>query len=391
MNRIYLDKLFEFTYGTYKNYYGQFNKVINLNDEITKIKQNLSLNEKGFFMKYSFVDLSNLIPSIECDECVLINPISFNIEDNQEWYNFLNCLLLILNEEYIKESNITKKKFLQTADKMYKKHLIINKNLTKENYEKISELTGLNIVILNNEENKFNIFEYSKTQVNKWLVCYKFGNDYFPIWNFEKKYFTSESEFIKYLKNFIINNKTKIISDEKPDEKPDEKLDEKLKVEFVEDTIVVKGQKNKDGYEELVTNEDYALYISEAVDNKNVKKQKIKKLSDTPGEKKKSKTNKNIFVTLEQEEIKESKEQKKENYNDEEIDNSVFKKTEVIDKAKIKEILSNIKSSTKLEQIQAFALELNISIVSGATKDGKPKNKTKNELIDEIKKLDNNM
>ena len=82
--------------------------------------------------------------------------------------------------------------------------------------------------------------------------------------------------------------------------------------------------------------------------------------------------------------FKKSKEPKKENHNYEEIDNSVFKKTEVIDKAKIKEILSNIKSSTKLEQIQAFALELNISIVSGATKDGKPKNKTKNELYESI-------
>ena len=217
MNRIFLDKLFEFTYNTYKNYYGQYNKIINLNDEITKIKQNLSLNEKGFFMKYSFVDLTNLIPSIEYDECVLINPISFNIEENQEWYNFLNCLLLILNEEYIKESNITKKKFLQTADKMYKKHLIINKNLTKENYEKISELTGLNIIILNNEENKLKIYEYSKTEVNKWLVCYKFGNDYFPIWNFEKKYFTSETDFIKYLKSSF-NSRSPCIWDYVPGE-----------------------------------------------------------------------------------------------------------------------------------------------------------------------------
>lgn len=400
MNRMYLDKLFDFTYSTYKNYYGKFNKTINLSDEITKVKQNLSLNEKGFFMKYIFVDLINLIPSLEYDECILVNPISFNIEENQEWYNFMNCLLLILNDDYIKESNIAKKKFLQAADKMYRKHLIIGKSLNQQNFEKISELSGLNIIILNNNDNIVSITEYNKTQIDKWLVCYKYGNDYFPVWNFDKKYFTSSSYFIKYLHEYKQKNKEKQNVKDKKDIVEDivEKIitqekDENTKVDFTEDTILVKSkEKINDAYEELVTNEDYALYISEAVDNKNVKKQKIKKLSDTnnTGDKKKSKTNKNIFVTLELDEAKKDITAKNPNIK-EDLDESIFKKTEVIDKNKIKEILSKIKASTKLEQIQEYALELNISIVSGSTKDGKPKNKTKTELIDEIKNLEKNI
>jgi hypothetical protein len=472
MNKIYLDKLLEFTHTTYSNYYAQYNKHFELNDEITKIKQNTSLNEKGAFIKYSFVDLSSLISSIEHDEVVLIYPICFNIEENQEWFNLLNSLLLILNEDYIKESNIAKKKMLQMADKMYKKHLTIDKNLNETNYAKISELTNLNLIILSNENNILRVGRYEKSNINKWVVCYKFSNYYFPVWNFEKKYFDSGSTFIKYLLTLSSKNNSNLtmtddtstndtstngtstygnVLDEinatsdlitktvnhntpSPISTPNKTTDEK---------ILIKGKiKNNEGYEEFITNEDYALYISEAVDTKNtqnIQKQKLKKNAEplvcVTGEKKKNKSNKNIFVTLEQPEIKAeniiddeteknnnidsnrnkvkiiANNKKSNSYMDDTVDHvdpidpidlvdpidpidlvdpvdeSVFKKTEIIDKNKISQIISNIKSTTKLEQIQSFALELGLSIVSGSTKDGKPKNKTKNEIVDEIKKL----
>lgn len=370
MNRIYLDKLFEFTYGTYANNYGQFTKHIEISDEINKIKQNTSLNEKGVFIKYSYVDLASLVSSIEYNESVLIYPICFNIEENQEWYNFLNCLLLILNEDYLKESNIAKKKILQIADKMYRKHLKIGKNLNSENYKKISELTGLNIIIINNknnilDNNILDIVEYSKSSIDKWIVCYKFDNDYFPVWNFENKYYNSSSHFIKYLQDFIKNKK-----------------DNKVDVVIVETKEIL--QKPNGGYEEFITNEDYALYLSEAVDTK---KQKIKKKTEVigTGEKKKCKTNKDIFVALEKDNhIKNNLL----NENPVNVSESVFKQTEIVDVKKVKTILSNIKTTTKLEQIQAYALELGLLISSGSTKDGKPKNKTKNELIDDIKNLE---
>jgi len=415
MNKIYLDKLLEFAHSTYSNYYVQHNKQFDLNDEITKIKQNTSLNEKGAFIKYSFVDLSNLISSIEHDELVLIYPICFNIEENQEWFNLLNSLLLILNEDYIKESNITKKKMLQMADKMYKKHLTIGKNLNEQNYKKISELTSLNLIILNNNDNHLNILEYSKDSINKWVVCYKFLNYYFPVWNFEKKYFDSDSTFIKYLqdiRNKHTSNSTKASEFVKTDDlenKSDESDNTHTQMQD-EEKLIKDKTKNNDGYEEFVTNENYALYISEAVDTKNTQKQKVKKNTEATinviGEKKKGKSNKNIFVTLEQTDVTvENKNNNEPVKIDEKIEkvivnekpvveingfleSSVFKKTEIVDKTKISQIMSNIKSTTKLEQIQTFALELGLSIVAGSTKDGKPKNKTKNEIIDEIKKLD---
>jgi hypothetical protein len=376
MNRIYLDKLFEFAYGTYSINYGQYTKHIELTNEINKIKQNTSLNEKGTFIKYSYLDLSSLVSSIEYNECVLIYPLCFNIEENQEWNNFLNCLLLILNDDYLKETNIAKKKILQIADKMYRKHLKIDKTLNSHNFEKISELTDLNIVIISNENNILDIVEYNnktktntKTLSDKWIVCYKYENDYFPVWNFEKKYYTSSSNFIKYLQDFII--KKKYISATKP---------QIVKKVSDKDTLL----QSNGAYEELVTNEDYALYLSEAVDTK---KQKIKKKIETNsfGEKKKNKTNKDIFVALEQDDNIKSNTHKNKPVD---ISESVFKKTEVIDISKVKHILSCIKTTTKLEQIQAYALEVGLLISSGSTKDGKPKNKTKNELIDDIKNLE---
>lgn len=424
MNKIYLDKLLEFTHSTYSNYYVQHNKQFELNDEIVKIKQNTSLNEKGAFLKYSFVDLSSLIPSIGHDEPVLVYPICFNIEENQEWFNLLNSLLLILNEDYIKESNIAKKKMLQMADKLYKKHLTIGKILNEQNYVKISELTNLNLIILNNENNHLVVSEYTKPNFNKWVVCYKFYNYYFPVWNFEKKYFNFDSSFIKYLQSISLKSNSHINNDSEKSFET-ENLNNKHDVlhetekncnvnsltlnKINNDKILIETNlKNNDGYEEFVTNENYALYISEAVDTKNTHKQKIRKPTEANinviGEKKKNKSNKNIFVTQEQkdiateilinEEVKNNNLEKKliENKKttvclDDYADSSVFKKTEIIDKNKISQIISNIKSTTKLEQIQAFALELGISIISGSTKDGKPKNKTKNEIIEEIKKL----
>ena len=415
MNKIYLDKLLEFTHSTYFNYYTKYNKHLELNDEIIKIKQNTSLNEKGTFIKYSFVDLSSLILSIEHDESVLIYPICFNIEENQEWFNLLNALLLILNEDYIKESNIAKKKMLEMADKMYKTHLIIGKNLNEKNYIKICELTNLNLIILNNENNQFRINEFAKPNINKWMVCYKFSNYYFPVWNFEKKYFDTHCTFIKYLQT--ISKKYNMTPTNNENSSKVDNFDVKINNDADKNNnnkkIITDKIKNNDGYEELVTNENYALYISEAIDIKNTPKQKVKKTSDTNiniiGEKKKTKSNKNIFVTLEQKDfenenlideqlsnnngiennpIKMTRELIKINIQaDDLLEESIFKKTEIIDKNKISKIISNIKSTTKLEHLQAYALDLGLNIISGSTKEGKPKNKTKNEIIDEIKKL----
>jgi hypothetical protein len=383
MSRIYLDKLLEFTHSTYTNYYNKYIKTVDIEDEIIKIKQNISLNEKGTFFKYYFIDLSSVISTINYDEQLLIFPICFNVEENQEWFNLLNCLLLVLNEDYLKETNISKKNMLQIADKMYKKHVVIDKQINNENYKKIAEHTKINLIILNNQENTLNVNVYS-TNNTKWIVCYKHLNYYFPVFNFEKKYYNSDSSFINYLisisKSKTDNELENILNENKKIEKSEE-LEETEKLEETEikkpKEITKENIKNKNGgYEELIIDEDCALYISEAVDVKNTKKKKEKK----------KKNNKSIFITQETKLNEENKLNEEKQIT--KISETVFKKTEILDKKKVSEILSNIKTTTKLDKIQSYAIELGLTIVGGSTKEGKPKNKTKSELIEEIKKLE---
>ena len=133
---------------------------------------------------------------------------------------------------------------------------------------------------------------------------------------------------------------------------------------------------NNDAYTELQADENYALYISEAVDDNN--KINKKKLS-IDGKKKKN--DKNIFVINKDDD----KKKKKNTKTNDDKESSIFNKTEKITQKEIDEIYNNIKLSMGLETIQTHALKLGIAIFEGSTKSGKPKNKTKSELIEQIK------
>ncbi len=134
MNKIYLDKLCEFTHTTWKNY-GQFNlrdKDFNVEQQISIIKQNFSLNEKGVSNKYNYIELSNIIPQIESDQLILLLPIVWNINKNHEWYYLLNSLLIVLNDDYMFNSSLLKKKTIETLIRhLEKKSLLMMKLLRK--------------------------------------------------------------------------------------------------------------------------------------------------------------------------------------------------------------------------------------------------------------------
>ena len=363
MNRIYLDKLCEFSINTYKNY-SQFNKIINLNEELDLIKQNNSLNEKGVFFKYNFIDLSCVISNIIYDEIILLNPLCFNLHGNIEWYNFLNSILSVLNNNYIHENNIVKKMILETADKTYQKKIVIQNIINNEILEKVCKLTNISLIILtNNSSNNLIINDNENT---KFIVLFKHNKEYYPVINWNKKYYSSNDNFILYLKKYI--------SDINKNNNEYNNLKNKSKLIKIISNEKVINENNKeidknDYYEELPSNENYALYVSEAIDtnltNKNINN------SDT---KKKSKKSKDIFVIT----------TNTKNKNTELEDESVFIKTETISKKEIDEINKNLKISLTLAELQNYAIKLGINIISGSTKTGKPKNKTKNELFEEI-------
>ena len=359
MNRIYLDKLCEFTQSTYGNY-DLINKNYNLENIINKTKQNISLNEKSSYLKHEFVELKNLVNDFKYDSMVLINPISWNLEENNStsWYNFLNGLLSILNDNFINESNLQKKKILETADKMFRTKINFKNELNEKIIENICMLTNVNIVIIN----KFvKIYGLKNKKANKFVLIYNCGinlDEYYAIINWTKKYFEPDSEYVEYLKSLakITNNELSNIKLEKIHNDNNDNDDKVNEIEYD-----LNSSNCKDSYKELDADENYALCMSEAIEQTTIDKKIIKK-------------NKKIFIQIE-----------KENDNIQNKQSSVFKKTELIDNNCIDEIIKLVKQSMSLEQMQLYALKLGISIFEGSTKSGKPKNKTKSELYVEIK------
>ena len=132
-------------------------------------------------------------------------------------------------------------------------------------------------------------------------------------------------------------------------------------------------QNKEESYQELVAEENYALYISEAVENNcNIK------TNNSSEFKKKNKKDKNIFVSTI---IKDESKTIVKN------ESSIFFKTDKVSKKDIEDISGNLKATLNLEQIQTYAIKLGINIYEGSTKTGKPKNKTKVILIEQIKQL----
>ncbi len=135
------------------------------------------------------------------------------------------------------------------------------------------------------------------------------------------------------------------------------------------------------------------MYISEAVENTNG----VSKNLNTKDIKKRSKKDKSVFVATQNKNDDSMEKQDKPN---KELDNeintvqessvflsSVFFQTEKINKKDIDEISNSLKLTMNLEQIQTRAIKLGISIYEGSTKSGKPKNKTKSELFEQIKEF----
>jgi hypothetical protein len=485
MNKIYLDKLCDFAFTTYKNYEA-VNKNFSIDDFINNIKQNQSLNERGIFLKHNFVELKTIVPEIEYEQMVLINPICFNLSGNIEWYNFLNAILTVLNDNYLHEANLIKKTILETADKTFRKKITISNEIDDKIINNVCILTNITLIILNEEnttQNNLNdkqiknkrrirIFK-NDNKINKVVVMVNREKEYYSVLNWNKKYYQIDSEFIKYIvdKNKIfqlnetksndsddddfirvVNKKKKkgIISDddccvkkeikknkttklnnnnmfdfndndnENDDENGNEKENEKENENKNENPIdktdkntisnetntdmydgknnILTKEPNKGTYKELVADENYAIYISEVVDN-NVKNKKENILSDKK-KKKNDKNDKNIFVINKSDQsvsgdlkntINENNENNENNGNGENNENneetSIFNKTEHISKKDVEKISGEIKLSMGLETIQTYALKLGISIFEGSTKTGKPKNKTKSELIEQIKEF----
>ena len=417
---IYLDNLVSFSTTTYSNLYQNYinQAKLDINNELSKLKNNNSINEKGVFIQYNYVELATLM-DLKYNELVLLYPLSFNIENiNIEWYNFLNALLLVLNPDYFNQANNIKKKYLDSLNEQLEKKVDLKNSKIFNNdkiFENIINAVNINLIILNNTNNT-KIKIYNNNLSNKYIVIYKIDNDYLPVCNFNTKYYLESSSFVKYLQEeyekIIELNKDELNKDElnKDELNKDELNKDELNKNELNKKELNKKELNKkelnkkelnknkeelnknkeelninDYYDEFQTVEDYTLHVSEAIDKNNKKNKELN--SDN---KKKKKNDKNIFITNKVEKKKEGVEDSVLNKAEDSVlnkaEDSVFNKTEIITKDEIIKTYESFKTTTKLEDIQILCLKIDIPIFAGSTKDGKPKNKTKTELLEEIKK-----
>jgi hypothetical protein len=337
MNKVSLDKLNEYCLITFKNTYNNNIKMVNLEDEINKMRQNISLNEKNLLLRCNFIEFKSVYVNSNYNEKILINPISFNIEieEMREFYNFVNGLLLVLNNDYMESNIINKKKILETAINIYRENL---NNFTDFNniiINKIAEKSNINIIIVNIKDNNIQTKLYANTtnKTDKYIVLLNYDNDYLPFINFDRNYYLFSFNFIQYLLSFKI----------------DFKIPE---------------------YNEVNTVEDHALYLTEKDEN-------IKTTTIQSNHKIKNK--KDIF-------IKKDNLQLTPDNNNKEIKPEINVNSDIKEKQRLQnEVKKNIIKT--LEELQEISNKLGVNIEDGKYKNGNIKYKTKNILIKEILEL----
>ena len=131
--------------------------------------------------------------------------------------------------------------------------------------------------------------------------------------------------------------------------------------QLINSSDTIKHEKNSYVETENKTIDKNNIFISDAITN-------LPKIT-TSNVIKNKKTNRDVFMT--------NLETKNEN-------SDIFEKTDIMTENELNNIKKSIKSTSTLTDLQQIAIKLNISIVKGSTKQGIPKNKTKNELLEEI-------
>jgi hypothetical protein len=364
---------------------------VNLFDELKKIKSSLLLNEKGVSNKYTFIDLQTVLSNLHTlslneksednkdskfinmnsNELVLLYPYVLDIPKNEDKiYSLVNSLLLILHNTYAEQIMTSKKEIILTTLEIYKKKININDDFKKIIYE-IANISNINIITIDSLKL---CTLYKCENSTKYIVLINISDNYFPVYNFSIGYYTTDSLFL----NYILSLSSTFYNDNVSIKK--KVSDVKKKNKHVDNDCKNVGKK-EDGqyYDEVITNEDYSLYVSDIVP----KKTKAGKTMETldayesgegnkvnkggeSGSDKKKKNSKNIFI--------------KDNDDTEEV----FIKTEAVNYIELKKMLNK---ANKLEEIQAIAIKVGVPIVSGSTKEGKPKNRVKNDIVNDINKL----
>lgn len=247
-------------------------------------------------------------------------------------------------------------------------------------YDQVASVLKICIFII--ENNSFDIYGFSNNDEDKnkkFVIIYKHDEFYFPVINWETKYYDHNSSFVTELLNKYNIMKKKIIKFYKEDK---EELHDIVENNNISDDDL-DDLDDKNEYKEFISNHKSAVFMSEALST-NIKNKKDKKSSEKikkSSEKIKKSSEKNVFI----EKIKKSSE--KDVFIEKIDDDSIHNTSVIVTKIDKNKIIKDTKISLKLETLQENALKLGLMIVHKDSKTGKLKNKTKSDLYDEIKNI----
>jgi hypothetical protein len=360
MNRLYLNKLTEICYTNYNNFKNNKNINKDIPNLIDTIKKNLLLNENVIFNKYNYINISNVFNEDYNNQIILIFPVVFIHNYNNILINVINSILLMYNNDYINLSNYLKKQYIEDfINKNNIQYISLNNLIFK-----LTSCFELNIIIINENVNIYKLIN------NKTIVIVNINDEYYPLENYNNCVYETNSNFINYLltlSNVIYHKNEQILI-----------AYEEEKYNTINNNLYVSDVKQQTKNNDMIGNN--ILNITSILTKKSHEKNKIK-------------SNKNIFIMENLNNIKKNNitndlndgNINDDNNNNDDNINSIFVKTEKLSIEKVNEIKNTINKNTCLPELQKYALLLNINIISGSTKTGKPKNKTKIELYENIK------
>jgi hypothetical protein len=312
---------------------------------LNKVIDFSSITHKNYEHLYKLkknIDIEKIKKNITLNENEIFNKYNYCEIYDISKYHYSETVLLYplwyngnINEQIINALLfIIDSDYLNISNVLKKIKINEKKNIP---LSKLSDNFCVNIILISDNINVFSQ-NYENT-----IVLIKKDDYLFPVLNFSQKYFKHDSDFIKEI---LKNKNTNKISIDKYFTQTNNPIQENSNI----------------FYEEIESSEQNPIYLSEH--QKNNDKSIICQTN---------KNKNNIFIPTK--------------INENSFSSSVFKKTDnvVFEQSDI----DKLKITSTLSELQSFATKLNICITNGSTKTGKPKNKTKTELFNDIKNYKN--
>lgn len=341
MSKLFLENLCNYNINLYnKSDKYLSNNEYKINEQIVLLKSNNFYNESIHKYNYEYINLfwTNINEKFrKFDELMMLNPLSLKTL-NEEETSLLNSIYIVLNPEYIYNTTNQRSQYINTNIEIYNKEIeFFNIQLLTSPFvlNELCKFLKITLILVENS----NVKIYNENE-EKHVIIYKYENEtsveYLPLVNSITKYYNKTHHFTRFL----------------------------YSVGEIQEPI-----RQEEKYDEIFSSEDFT-FASESFTNT------IPIIINTS---KKSKKSKDIFIQPN----KQILEPLIEKSSNDSTSDSVFKKTELT-KLDINNIINTYKT-VKIDELRDYAIKLNINVLEGSTKTGKPKFKSRNVLLDLVK------